>query len=162
MIRYIMELTKQLNSTNHLPKAIYQWRKQTKSSSGRKKMSGTQSFKGGFGQFPIRLAEHLKEHIHYNQEATDWQNQPTIITTPAHISQQFFQGELKTILREVSYTPIVTTTLFFKKENITRFQPGFGCLIPRSEGLTILGVLFNSCIFPDRVEDENVISLCLY
>lgn len=153
----------QLNDTNFLPKAIYRWRKQAKKSTTHKKLSGTQSFKGGFGIFPIRLAEYLKDHIHYNETLSNIQDQATILTVPAHISQQFFEGRMNELLNQVSYTPIITTTLFFKKEDVNRFKAGFGCLIPSNEKTIIQGVLFNSCIFPDRVEQEDLMSLtCIF
>ncbi len=154
----------QLNHTNHFPTAVLRWRKQVKANgSSRKKLSGTQSFKGGFGELPKRLAEHLDDHIRYGSVIDDVRSAPTILTTPAHISRQYLDGPLADLLGEVRYTPIITTTLFFKKTDVKRFKEGFGCLIPRSEGLEILGVLFNSCIFPDRVEHEDILSLtCIF
>jgi oxygen-dependent protoporphyrinogen oxidase len=148
-----------LNHTNFLPKALYQWKQQAKTTADPRKRSGTQSFEGGLGKLATRLAEHLKEHIHYNEEITAFSDEPTIITTPAYIAKDFFKGEMNASLEKVNYTPFVTTTLFFNKKDIPDFKPGFGCLIPRSEGLTILGVLFNSCIFSDRVENDELISL---
>ena len=72
----------------------------------------------------------------------------------------FFESKnISSLLAQVKYTPIISTTVFFNKEDVPQFKSGFGCLIPRSEGLTLLGVLFNSCIFPDRVQDKNVLSL---
>lgn len=148
-----------LNHTNFLPKALYEWKQQAKTTTDPKKRSGTQSFAGGLGNFPARLATYLKEYIHYNQEITELPATPTIITAPAYIAKGFFKGKMSNLLEKVEYTPFVTTTLFFEKKDIPDFKPGFGCLIPRSEGLTILGILFNSCIFSDRVEKDDLISL---
>lgn len=153
----------QLNHTNFLPKALYQWKQQAKTTPDPRKRSGTQSFEGGLGKLTARLAEHLKEHIHYNQKISSLPHESTIVTAPAYIAKNFFKGEMNTLLGKVRYTPFVTTTLFFNKKDIPNFKPGFGCLIPRSEGLTILGILFNSCIFSDRVEKDDLISLtCMF
>ena len=54
---------------------------------------------------------------------------------------------------------MISITCFFRKSSIEKFKPGFGCLIPRNEGITILGVLFNSCIFDHRVKEDDLISL---
>ncbi|MGE0614757.1 MAG: FAD-dependent oxidoreductase, partial [Bacteriovoracia bacterium] len=48
--------------------------------------------------------------------------------------------------------PLISLTLIVRKD---RAHPrGVGVLIPRGEGYRILGVLFNSSAFPDRVIDD--------
>ena len=42
---------------------------------------------------------------------------------------------------------------------IDNFKPGFGCLIPKNEGLNILGILFNSHIFEHRVVSDEIESI---
>ncbi len=155
-------LATEMNESDSLFQSVRSWRKKLKAKSdGQKKMSGTHSFEGGLGKLTEALGEYLEDHISYNIDGVDCfdKDKPTIVTTPAYISAGFFEGRIKSLLQLVEYTPIITTTLFFKKENLPRFKAGFGCLIPRNEGRTILGVLFNSCIFPDRVEQEDLISM---
>ncbi|MEM9848440.1 MAG: hypothetical protein AAF847_11160, partial [Bacteroidota bacterium] len=70
-----------------------------------------------------------------------------------------FDGRLATLLNQVKYNAMISSTLFFRKSDIEKFKPGFGCLIPPNEGLTIIGVLFNSSIFKHRVFEDDLISL---
>jgi len=148
-----------------LPAALRQWRRERKENNPQKSKNqgGTQSFKGGIQALINRLSEHLDNHIRYDTEveATYIQNddEQYIITTPAYATAHFFEGEINHLTQQIHYTPIISMTLFFNKKDIKKFKAGFGCLIPRNEGLTILGVLFNSCIFPQRVTDESVLSL---
>jgi len=158
-------LATHIGASPFLPKALRKWRKErTKNTPQKpKNAQGTQSFLGGMQALIDALSEHLKDHIQYGIEATreDIQNTENqfIITIPAHTAVHFFSDKINNLLTQIHYTPIISTTLFFNKNDLKKFKEGFGCLIPRNEGLTILGVLFNSCIFPQRVTDESVVSL---
>lgn len=153
----------QLNHTHSLPRAIWKWRQERKVQNTSGRMAGTLSFKEGFGVFPLRLAEQLGNRIVYHKPMTQLPDGDSILTLPAHQAAPFFQGEMAELLAGVRYTPIVTTTVFVRKEDAPLFKPGFGCLIPRSEGMELLGVLFNSSIFPDRVDEPKLLSLtCIF
>ncbi len=155
----LSSVANQMNHTSSLLGVIRHFRKENKNKKGRKKkLSGTHSFKGGFGQLPFMLASFLKGHIAYNSEENHADG-PTILTCPAYVAKDFFQGGIHDLLSQVEYIPFITTTVFVKKKNLSRYKEGFGCLIPRDEGLTILGVLFNACIFPDRVDNAEYVSL---
>ena len=127
----------------------------------KKKISGTHSFKGGMSELNNSLFEFLKENIELGVDGKAYKDssENLIITTPAFVAKDFFDGEIYDLLNKVRYNSMISSTLFFKKSAIEKFKPGFGCLIPPNEGLTIIGVLFNSCIFQHRVFEENVISL---
>ena len=60
-------------------------------------------------------------------------------------------------LREVYYPPLSVIVLGFKKEQITHPMDGFGFLVPEKEERRILGSLFSSTLFPDRVPDRHVL-----
>ncbi len=62
-------------------------------------------------------------------------------------------------LRAIEYASLVSVTAFVKKEDHTRPVRGVGVLIPESERLQTLGILFNSSAFEGRVSDS---SLCSY
>lgn len=159
------ELSTHIEAHSFLPKALRKWQKARAKNTPEKPKTagGTQSFAGGMQTLIDALAEHLKDHIQYDIEATteDIQNTDNqfIITCPAHVTANFFDDGINNLLRQIHYTPIISITLFFNKNDLKKFKEGFGCLIPRNEGLTILGVLFNSCIFSQRVADESVVSL---
>jgi len=139
--------------------------------SGRKKApkhlrGGILSFKGGMQSLVNALEQHLKAHIFYNVDGQSLNihkaalNERYILCTPAHISASFFeQGPVATLLSQVKYASIISSTLFFNKAAISNLPAGFGCLIPRNEGLQTLGILFNHHIYPHRINNDNIISL---
>lgn len=153
-------LAKELNDTNSLFSAVRRFKKQTPKNLHK----GTQSFQEGFGAFTARLGAYLQEHISYGYDYTEINTeQPTIITTPAHVAQHFFQGEIQSILSRVRYNPIITSTLFFHAKDVPKLKAGFGCLIPRKEEMKLLGILFNSHIFTHRITKSDQISItCIF
>ena len=149
------------NETSYLLGAFKHMRSNGTDLEKKKRTSGTHSFKGGMNELTNSLFEFLKENIELGVDGKAYKDssENVIITTPAFVAKDFFDGEMNNLLKKVRYNSMISTTLFFKKSAIEKFKPGFGCLIPPNEGLTIIGVLFNSCIFQNRVFDENVISL---
>ncbi len=156
-------LAEEFNHTNSLIKVVRNLRKKAKGT--KKKASGTHGFLEGLGELPLALADYLKDEIEYGVDGRDivQSGEPTILTVPAYHASRMFSGEISSGLAKVTYTPVVSTTLFFNKAQLPGFKEGFGCLIPRSEGIKILGVLFNSCIFKGRAIDDEVLSLtCIF
>lgn len=151
-----------LNSGNRLPMAIIKSRgERTREKSTGKGGSGTHSFENGIDALTIKLADYLKDEIEYNTDGLQF-NAPDhnlVITAPAYVAKEFFTGETYDILNAIQYVSLISSTYIFKKSDFKEFTEGFGCLIPRNENLPTLGVLFNSCIFPNRVDDEELISL---
>jgi oxygen-dependent protoporphyrinogen oxidase len=65
-------------------------------------------------------------------------------------------------LGRVKASPLVTVTAFVRSTDFIGGAPkGVGVLIPRNEGLRLLGVLFNSSSFPGRSHDPETVSLTL-
>lgn len=64
--------------------------------------------------------------------------------------------ELATTLLEVPYTRLNIASLGIKRSNIAALPEGFGFLVPRGEGLTILGTIINSNSFAGRAPDDSV------
>jgi oxygen-dependent protoporphyrinogen oxidase len=63
-------------------------------------------------------------------------------------------------LRAVRASPLVTITAFARSVDFQNGPPrGVGVLIPRNEGLRILGVLFNSSSFPGRAHEPETVSM---
>ncbi len=155
-------LAKILNQSNWLPSAIWKNRSQKNNDQKNNKIAkGTFGFKGGMQVLVNGLTNYLQDDIEYNFDGTLLADSADhcIVTTPAYVSSTFFDGELKKMLSGIEYIPMITTTLIFKKSQFEKLKPGFGCLIPRSEGLNTLGVLFNSYIFDHRVVMDDMISL---
>ncbi|MGB1204585.1 MAG: protoporphyrinogen/coproporphyrinogen oxidase [Chitinophagales bacterium] len=123
---------------------------------------GSLSFENGMQDLVNALAKHLSENITYNVDVLEQQKKdiPTILCVPAYRAASFFKShELEKKMNEITYSPIISITLFVEQKNLPNFKAGFGCLIPKNENYNILGVLFNHCIFEKRTPNENMASL---
>lgn len=61
-------------------------------------------------------------------------------------------------LTDVSYPPVTVVALGYPRSSVRHPLDGFGVLVPSVErGLEILGILFNSSIFPNRAPDDTVL-----
>ena len=54
------------------------------------------------------------------------------------------------LLADIRYPPVASVVLGFRREDVAHPCQGFGMLIPRIEGLNILGTIFSSSLFPNR------------
>lgn len=52
---------------------------------------------------------------------------------------------------EIRYPPVASVVLGFRREDVAHPCQGFGMLIPKIEGFKILGTIFSSSLFPNRV-----------
>jgi oxygen-dependent protoporphyrinogen oxidase len=59
-------------------------------------------------------------------------------------------------LAHVEYPPVSSLFLGYKREQVSHPLDGFGMLIPPAEQRSVLGVLFNSTLFPDRAPAGHV------
>lgn len=161
------QLAEAFNETKYLRPAFKKMRGNAPAHERKKRAAGTHGFKNGMSELTERLTEYLADEIEWNVDGLDLKDEKEnlILTTPAHVSKHFFEDRHEKIfqhLAAVKYNAMISVTIFFPKTALANFKEGFGCLIPRQEGLNILGVLFNSCIFDHRVKDENNLSLtCL-
>ena len=51
---------------------------------------------------------------------------------------------------EISYPPVASVVLGFRRDDVAHSCQGFGMLIPKIEGFKILGTIFSSALFPNR------------
>ncbi|HTV75435.1 MAG TPA: protoporphyrinogen oxidase, partial [Candidatus Baltobacteraceae bacterium] len=54
------------------------------------------------------------------------------------------------VFSEISYPPVASVVLGFRREDVAHSCNGFGMLIPKIEGFKILGTIFSSALFPNR------------
>ena len=59
-------------------------------------------------------------------------------------------------LSHVEYPPVSSLFLGYKREQVTHPLDGFGMLVPPAENRSVLGVLFNSTLFPGRAPAGHV------
>ena len=60
-------------------------------------------------------------------------------------------------LRTVDYSGVAVVSLGYRKEDVGHPLDGFGFLVPRSSGLTVLGTVWNSSLFPGRAPGHHVL-----
>lgn len=133
-----------------------------KSGLPRKYVGGTLGFAGGMGSLMGALARHLDGAIRYQTDAASvWRaDVPSVICLPAYQAARLFDGHvLGKCLSDIRYLPMISVTLFVPQKNLPLLLPGFGCVVPRKEGLATLGVLFNHHIFEGRAVSPDMASL---
>jgi oxygen-dependent protoporphyrinogen oxidase len=107
----------------------------------------------------LRLNQRLKDRLRLRSPVSELpKNGNIILAIPAYQASLLLQKEdpkLAQSLQKVNYAPLVSVTLFLRKESLAVIPRGVGVLFPPSESLFCLGILFNSSSFPNRVLDEN-------
>lgn len=133
---------------------------------------GLYSFTGGLGTLTRTLEARLESRVHLDEqvlvrrERDEWQvgeyrARSLVLAAPAWATARLVHGELPALAAElaaVDYAPMVGVHLRYPKKAITRSLDGFGFLIPRSEGLRTLGVLWPSSLFDVCDEDHAVLT----
>lgn len=85
-----------------------------------------------------------------------------IISVPGHAAASLLRKEapeLSSTLARVTYTPMVSATIFIRDTDMSRPLRGIGILMPERENRKILGVLFNSSAFAGRVAEPGITSV---
>lgn len=68
-----------------------------------------------------------------------------------------FEAPLADVLEEMPTAPMAVVALGYAAARLARPLDGFGFLIPRSEGLRTLGVLWDSSVYPGRAPNGHVL-----
>jgi oxygen-dependent protoporphyrinogen oxidase len=86
-----------------------------------------------------------------------------IMATPANVAGALLEGvdrDLADDLLGVTYSSSVTVTLGYHMEQLKHLPPGFGFLVPRSEGRRMLACTFVHNKFPHRAPEDKGILRC--
>jgi oxygen-dependent protoporphyrinogen oxidase len=86
-----------------------------------------------------------------------------ILATPAKIAGRMLRNvapELATDLEGIVYSSSVTVTLGYSMDQLRGLPPGFGFLVPRSEGTRMLACTFVHNKFPHRAPADRGIIRC--
>jgi oxygen-dependent protoporphyrinogen oxidase len=76
-----------------------------------------------------------------------------IIATPSRAASSLvaaISAELSRLLDEIDYPPLAIVSLAYDQSTVSTPLDGFGFLVPPSEGMNILGCVWNSSLFNDR------------
>ena len=162
-----------------LVKAMVQINKYKKS--GKEAPSGLpkgviHSFKNGMEQIVQALGERYKENIRLNEHvlsvhfkdnqyvvnshSAQYKADELFISTPAYVAGKLLETldqELAAELNKIYYAPIALSGFIFDKSSFEKKPEGFGYLIPSAENKEILGVLFESNIFPNRCGPDQIL-----
>ncbi len=132
------------------------------------------SFKKGIQQLTDKLTECLQDSILHEEikslqilesnlkvrtTGKDYTFDKVVSCLPAYVLKEVLKTndqKLENSLSEISYSPMLSTQLLFKKEDLNLPENGFGFLVPRKEKIRLLGAIWKSNIFPDQTEDEYV------
>jgi len=140
----------------------------------RKKQAGPggilMSFKGGVGSFIEHLQRIIPAEWHVGTPVTEVKREDggyrvcagdyegvfdqVVISTQAHAAAAMLQGmdtELAKRLADIEYSPVAVVGLGWKQ--LDHPLDGFGLLTTTSAKLPVLGVLWDSSIFPDRAPE---------
>jgi oxygen-dependent protoporphyrinogen oxidase len=86
-----------------------------------------------------------------------------IFATPARIAAGMLDGidaKLSSDLGAVQYSSSITVTMGFEREQLSMCPPGFGFLVPRSEGTRMLATTFVHTKFPFRAPPDKALVRC--
>ena len=80
-----------------------------------------------------------------------------ILASPAYVSAELVQQlspALEARLLQIEYAPVAVVATGYRNNQISGRRDGFGFLVPRTEGLRVLGTVWNSSLFPERAPAE--------
>lgn len=83
-----------------------------------------------------------------------------VVATPADVAAKLvadLSPPLSDQLEQIPYAPVAVVHLGVLRAGLQRLPPGSGCLVPKREGLRILGSLWSSNVYPDRAPDGCVL-----
>jgi oxygen-dependent protoporphyrinogen oxidase len=86
-----------------------------------------------------------------------------IFATPARVASKMLaavDARLSEDLGKVEYSSSITVTLGYTRDQLKLCPPGFGFLIPRSEGTRMLATTFVHTKFPFRAPDNKALVRC--
>lgn len=101
------------------------------------------------GNWRISTASDETEHSAVIYCGTAYRLAELRITTERSVDVSLFS--------EIHYAPVASVVLGFRREDVTHPCQGFGMLIPKIEGFKILGTIFSSALFPNRVPPGHVL-----
>jgi protoporphyrinogen/coproporphyrinogen III oxidase len=88
-----------------------------------------------------------------------------ILALPTHAAAQLLSNsnpELTTELAAIGYTSSITVGLGYDREVRQSLPPGFGFLVPRSEGKRLLAATFVHNKFPHRAPEDRALLRCFF
>jgi protoporphyrinogen/coproporphyrinogen III oxidase len=79
-----------------------------------------------------------------------------IVAAPVNAASEILKSvseQLASSFARIEYAPVAVMAAGYRREQIGHKGDGFGFLVPRSEGLRVLGTVWNSSLFPGRAPE---------
>jgi oxygen-dependent protoporphyrinogen oxidase len=79
-----------------------------------------------------------------------------VVATPTQAASQILTGVsdgFPPTFARIEYAPVAVVAAGYRRDQIRRSTKGFGFLVPRSEGLRVLGTVWNSSLFAERAPE---------
>jgi oxygen-dependent protoporphyrinogen oxidase len=141
--------------------------------------SGTlTSFREGIGRLPQEAARVLGSAVRTGERVVRLQRtaedlyeaetvaghvlkaRSVVVAAPAYAAAEFcaeLDQNVSNALARVCYADIAVVCTGYEGENVRGNTNGFGFLVPRHEGLRMLGCLWTSSIFPEQTQNGRVL-----
>jgi oxygen-dependent protoporphyrinogen oxidase len=82
-----------------------------------------------------------------------------VVATPCDVSAAILAGidaAFAPAFRQIEYAPVAVVSTGYVRKSVGNLLDGFGFLVPRSEGLRLLGTVWTSSLFPERAPVGHV------
>ena len=97
------------------------------------------------------------------EDGSEYHADAVIIATPGSITKKIIKPiapDLAEILERIHYVSTATVALVYKKEGFSHPLDGFGFVVPKAEGKSILACTWTSSKYPHRVPEGYVMLRC--
>jgi len=114
--------------------------------------AGVKSITGNEGDWSVQL-----------DSGEEYKAQALILSTPAHITARLLQTvtpKAAKLLEQIKYVSTATVTIAYKKTGFSHPLNGFGFVVPKCEGRSILACTWTSSKFPHRAPEGYVMLRC--
>ncbi|MFL6653073.1 MAG: protoporphyrinogen oxidase [Sulfurifustaceae bacterium] len=134
------------------------------------------SFRRGMQSLPRALANDLGAAVHLNapvvsieQRSGEWiagtargehRARRLVLAVPSYHAASLLAPVAPAAARDleaISYPPVASVALGFRRDQVRHPLDGFGALLPRRLGRETLGVIFSSTLFPGRAPAGHVL-----
>jgi oxygen-dependent protoporphyrinogen oxidase len=106
---------------------------------------------------PVRAVVPSVDSCRVLTDAGEYRTEKLYLTLPAYALHPLLEGDLPELserLALIDYTPVVVAHLKISRKENFPFD-GFGILLPPVENRRLLGVLWNSSVFPQLYRDQK-------
>jgi oxygen-dependent protoporphyrinogen oxidase len=83
-----------------------------------------------------------------------------LLTVPTPVAAQIASSlspRFSDLLARIEYAPVAVVSIAYRREQVGHPLDGFGFLVPRGEGVRLLGTVWNSSLFPGRAPEGHVL-----